>query len=88
LNGLNSGLHNLIRALRELSARIASRVLLGRMARQALILARIGRGDGARIHADLAETAMETAARYMSEEEYCALEAEVERRLSNNAPAR
>jgi hypothetical protein len=55
---------------------------------RALILARRGEGEGARIHADLAETAMETAAKYMSEEEYRALEAEVERRLSVNAPPR
>jgi hypothetical protein len=55
---------------------------------RALILARLGQGDGARIHADLAETAMETAVRYMSQEEYRALEAEVERRLSFNAAPR
>ena len=55
---------------------------------RALILARRGQGDGARIHADLAETAMETAAKYMSEEEYRALESEVERRLSLSAPSR
>jgi len=48
---------------------------------KALALARQGNAQGAQIHAELAETAMETAGEYMSDDEYGWLKETVEARL-------
>ena len=48
---------------------------------QALILAKKGDAEGARIHAELANSAMETAADYMSDEELNQLRKMIEERL-------
>jgi hypothetical protein len=54
---------------------------------KALVLAKQGDAERARIHAGLAETAMRTAAEYMSDEEYGEFKGQVETRLrSANAP--
>ena len=49
----------------------------------ALIMAREGNAEGARLHIDLAQNAMHTASRFMSREEYEAFEQKVERRLES-----
>jgi len=48
-----------------------------------LILAREGNTEGARLHIDLAESAMHTAGRFMSHEEYEIFEKKVEHRLES-----
>lgn len=48
-----------------------------------LNLAREGNTDGAELHIKLAENAMDTASRFMSDEEYEMLEQQVERRLES-----
>lgn len=48
---------------------------------KALILARRGQAEGARLHAELAENAMRTAGEYMSDEEYRQFREELEARL-------
>lgn len=50
---------------------------------RALHLARRGDKEGAKVHAELAETAMETASQFMSHEEYEAFHTEVEKRLES-----
>ena len=48
---------------------------------KAISFARTGNEKAARIHADLAESAMKTAGRYMSDEEYSRFREEVEARM-------
>jgi hypothetical protein len=48
-----------------------------------LILARAGNTEGARLHIDLAESAMHTAGRFMSHKEYEIFEKKVEHRLES-----
>ena len=48
-----------------------------------LILAREGNEDGAKLHIELAESAMHTASRFMSHEEYEIFEQKVEHRLES-----
>lgn len=48
---------------------------------KALVLAKQGDAKGAKIHAGLAESAMQTAGEYMDEEEYLQFKTEVETRL-------
>lgn len=50
---------------------------------RALHLARRGDKEGAKVHAELAETAMETASQFMTHEEYEAFHTEVEKRLES-----
>jgi len=46
-------------------------------------LARLGKLESARLHAGLAENAMQTASRYMGEEEYAAFKSDVEARIKS-----
>lgn len=48
---------------------------------KALVLAKQGDAKGAKVHAGLAESAMQTAGGYMTDEEYVQFKAEVEARL-------
>jgi hypothetical protein len=50
---------------------------------KALILARQGEAEGAKIHAGLAQTAMQTAGEYMSDQEFHRFKEQVERRLKD-----
>lgn len=54
---------------------------------KALALARQGQAEGAKIHAELAETAMKTAGEYMSDDEYGQFQEEVEARLRSTSEA-
>jgi hypothetical protein len=54
---------------------------------RSVALARAGDLHGARIHAELAESSLETAGRYLDESQYQAFVAEVERRLRGSPPA-
>jgi hypothetical protein len=55
---------------------------------KALVLARQGDAERAKIHAGLAESAMRTAAEYMSDEEYREFTAQVQSRLHSAGPPR
>ncbi len=50
---------------------------------KAQLLARQGKLESARMHAGLAENAMETASRYMGDEEYAAFKSSVEERINS-----
>ena len=96
-NGRVSELHETVREASELSEHGKKKSvdkLQPRMNQQlqsktmehiniALILAAEGNEDGARLHIGLAESAMQTASRFMSHEEYEVFEQRVEQRLES-----
>lgn len=83
-----------LKELRERNVSRAARQHLPRMSEQlqsktiehiniALILAKEGNQDGVKLHIDLANSAMHTASRFMSHEEYSSFEEKVESRVQS-----